>query len=230
VAGGASLGAAGSVSPGVVAATSFGVALGSTAGAGSTGSAAGACATGAGGAGSAESASETVVVVAVVATALGGSTLSSRSGWGGVAGAEAPAVSPSRDGKPLPNEPAGPGDAAGGARLPAASCSGAEPVASLLNGSWLTRKAANMAKPQLNATTEATTAAINRRTLGNIRPRITAARSSAKHASLRCRSPRGQMAGATLTESVEMQCKKSKEKSGWRSNASRTTQIGSANA
>ena len=89
---------------------------------------------------------------------------------------------------------AGAGIATDGIGLPAASCSGAAPVASRLNGSWLTRKVANMAKPQLSATTEATTAAIKRRTLGNIRPRITAARSSAKHASLRCRSSRGQMA------------------------------------
>jgi hypothetical protein len=117
-----------------------------------------------------------VVVVAVVATVLGGSTLSSRSGCGGAICAEAPAASPLFNGKRLPNASAGAGIAAGGIGLPAASCSGAAPAASRLNGSWLTRKVANMAKPQLSATIEATTAAIKRRTLGNIRPRITAAR------------------------------------------------------
>ena len=84
--------------------------------------------------------------------------------------------SPLFNGKRLPNESAGAGIAAGGIGLPTASCSGAAPAASRLNGSWLTRKAANTAKPQLSATIEATTAAIKRRTLGNIRPRITAAR------------------------------------------------------
>src|ERR1700680_3322563 len=122
--------------------------------------------------------------------------------------------------------------AADGAVLSAASCSGALPAAKRLIGSWLTRKAANMAKPQHNARTEAATAAIMRRTLGNIRPRCTAARSRAKHASQSDadhregrwrrigigpqadappvpRPPRPPVpAGATLTESPKNQCKK----------------------
>jgi hypothetical protein len=170
VAGGAAIGAAGSL--GVVAVTSPGFASGS--GICATGSVAGACATGAGCADSAGSVTGAVVVmVAVVVTALGASTLS---GCGGATWAEAPAASPLFNGKRLPNESAGVGIAAGGIGLPAASCNGAPPAASRLNGSWLTRNTANTAKPQLSATTEATTAAIKRRTLGNIRPRITAAR------------------------------------------------------
>jgi hypothetical protein len=55
----------------------------------------------------------------------------------------------------------------------------------------LTRNAANTPKPQLNATTEAATAAIIRRKLGNIAPRNEGpARDSQKHESQRARDHR----------------------------------------
>ncbi len=190
-----------------------------------SGSVAGACATAAGCSGAGCSGSAAPVsgaVAAVLATALGGATCPRDRV------AAAPLLRERRRRQPgrrkTNAEQIRRRGRCGGGGLPAASCSGAAPVARRLKGSWLTRKVANMAKPQLSATTEATTAAIKRRTSGNIRPRITAARDlgrSTRHWRMpiiarqmapRRRQPTARRpTGATLTESAKIQCKKSKK-------------------